>query len=318
VAGDGSGPPATASGPIARCFVRLRAVGQERRASYRLRSLLFCPGNRSEMLAKLGAIGADAVAVDLEDGVPAEAKAEARSTARAGVEGLVASRQAVFVRVNGTDSPWIEDDISQALAPGVDGIILPKLESVDQLDWAASHLNRNGHPEAVIIGGLETAAGIEHAPHLHHDRLIAVYFGAEDYIADVGGERTESGHEVTYARARTVAAARIVGVAALDQVVVEVRNVDRFRREAIEGRQLGYSGKLCLHPAQVLSANEAFSPSETEIDRARRLLAAAEEASRAGRGVILFEGQMVDVPVIRHAERVLYRAGIRHEGSFES
>jgi citrate lyase subunit beta/citryl-CoA lyase len=276
---------------------------------------LFCPGNRADMLAKLGGVGADAVAIDLEDGVPAPAKETARPTAREAASALARDHPEVhvFVRVNPVGSPWVEADIEEALPATVAGICIPKVERAEQLDWAADRLDRAGLTEAVIIGGLETAAGVEAAPGLAHPRLAALYFGAEDYIADVGGERTESGHEVAYARARAVMATTIIGVAAIDQVVIEVRNGDRFTAEAVEARQLGYSGKMCLHPAQVPLAHEVFSPTAEEVDRARRLLEAAADARRQGRGVILFEGQMVDVPVIRHAERVLERAGADHQ-----
>lgn len=269
------------------------------------------------MLAKLGSTGADAVVVDLEDGVPAEEKVSARRVARDAAADLADAYPAVevFVRVNTTGSPWIEADIEEALPPEVAGVCLPKLESAEQLDWVAGRLDRAGLDRALIIGGLETAAGIEAATGLAHPRLTALYFGAEDYIADVGGERTGSGHEVAYARARAVLAARITGVRAIDQVVVEVRNTERFRSEALEARQLGYSGKMCLHPAQVPVAHQVFTPTEEEIDRSRRLLAAAAKARQEGQGVILFEGQMVDVPLVRHAQRVMERAGIRPEES---
>ncbi|MBO0730929.1 MAG: CoA ester lyase [Acidimicrobiaceae bacterium] len=274
----------------------------------RLRSLLFCPGNRPEMMAKLAAIGADCVAIDLEDGVPVDAKVGARQTAREGAS-LLAGQQ-VFIRVNGTDTPWIEDDIASAVGPSAAGIILPKLESVSQLEWVAAQLDAAGLREAKIIGGLETALGIEEAPRLAHPRLVAVYFGAEDYIADVGGERTPSSHEVAYARARTVMAARIIGVAPIDQVVVEVKNDERYLAEAVTARQLGFTGKICLHPAQVPLANQVFTPGEGEIQRARRLLSAVADARRESRGTVLFEGAMVDVPLIRQAEQVLARAGL--------
>jgi citrate lyase subunit beta/citryl-CoA lyase len=278
----------------------------------RLRSLLFCPGNRPEMIAKLGGAGADGVVVDLEDGVPADAKVSARGLAREGASAVAEAQpgQQIFIRVNATGSPWVEDDIASAVSPSMTGIVLPKLESVEQLEWVAARLDAAGLVRASVIGGLETALGIEQAPRLAHPRLVAVYFGAEDYIADVGGERTLAGHEVAYARARAVMAARIIGAECIDQVVVEVKNDERFLSEAADARRLGYTGKLCLHPAQVRLANQVFTPGEDEVERSRRLLAAVADARREGRGVVLFEGAMVDVPLIRQAEQVLARAGI--------
>jgi len=277
--------------------------------------LLFCPGNRPEMIAKLGRFGADGVAIDLEDGVPARDKEAARLIAREGATGLLGTHPnpQVFVRVNQAGSPWIQADIAEGVDQGTSGIIVPKLERLDQLQWVARELDNAGLTDAKIIGGLETVEGIESCVGLTHPRLVALYFGAEDYIADIGGERTVSNHEVAYARSRVVTAARLLGVAALDQAVVEIDEHDRFFREAVEARQLGYTGKVCLHPGQVALANQVFTPTVEEVDRSRRILAAADEAAQKGRGVVLFEGQMVDLPILRQAARLLERAAIPSE-----
>jgi citrate lyase subunit beta / citryl-CoA lyase len=263
------------------------------------------------MMAKLGPVGADAVVLDLEDAVPYAEKETARRAVRDSAAELRSRHpgQATYVRVNAIGSPWIAADIAEAMAPDLDGIVLPKLEEGDQVEWAVSQLDRSGFRDGVIVGGIETALGVERAPEFAHPRLVGVYFGAEDYIADLGGERTAGGHEVAYARSRVAMAARLLGVPAVDQVVVEIKNDVRYTTEAVEARQLGYSGKMCIHPAQVRLAHRVFSPTDQEVDRARRLLAAAEQGARDGRGVVLFEGQMIDAPVIRHAERILERAG---------
>ncbi|MBX6391211.1 MAG: CoA ester lyase, partial [Frankia sp.] len=138
--------------------------------------------------------------------------------------------------------------------------------------------------------------------------LHAAYFGAEDYIADLGGRRTPSNTEVLYPRSHVAIAARLAGVVALDQVFLRFDSREDFLAEAAIGRDLGYGGKLCIHPKQVAWAHEAFSPSEAEVDRARRLVAAYEEAQRTGRGTINFEGQMVDTPLVAQAQRILAAA----------
>jgi citrate lyase subunit beta/citryl-CoA lyase len=132
-----------------------------------------------------------------------------------------------------------------------------------------------------------------------------VYFGAEDFITDIGGVRTESNNEVLYARSRVVIAASLSGIPALDQVVVDFGDDERFRTEANEARSLGFQGKLCIHPSQVQLAREAFTPSDEEITRARALLAAAADAEVRGLGVISFEGTMVDAPIIMRARKIL-------------
>jgi citrate lyase subunit beta/citryl-CoA lyase len=269
----------------------------------RLRSLLFAPGNKGEVLAKLPRSGPDGVVLDLEDAVPADAKAEARAVVADVGPTLVAENPdlAVFVRVNAVPSEWFADDLT-AVGPELAGVVVPKLESADQVATVLSAL-----PEGqVVVAGLETAAGVARAEAvLAHDRVLAGYFGAEDFIADMGGVRTAEGTEVLYARSAVALAARLTGTLALDQVVTDLRDEDRFRADAAVGRSLGYRGKLCIHPAQVAWSHESFSPSEAELDRARRLLDAYDQAKAAGSAAIAFEGQMVDEPLARQAQALL-------------
>jgi citrate lyase subunit beta/citryl-CoA lyase len=261
----------------------------------RLRSLLFAPGNKGEVLAKLPRSSPDGVVLDLEDAVPADAKAEARAVV-AEVAPTLVDQVAVYVRVNAVPSDWFADDVA-ALPDGIAGIVVPKLESAEQVDAL---------PDLPVIAGLETAAGVARAESvLAGDRVVAGYFGAEDFVADMGGVRTVEGTEVLYARSQVALAARLTGVLAIDQVVTDLRDEDRFRADAAVGRSLGYRGKLCIHPAQVAWAHEAFSPSAEELERARRLLAAYDEAKAAGTAAIAFEGQMVDEPLARQAQALL-------------
>jgi citrate lyase subunit beta/citryl-CoA lyase len=136
-------------------------------------------------------------------------------------------------------------------------------------------------------------------------RPDATYFGAEDYAAELGGRRTADGTEVLYARSRVCLAARLAGVPALDQVVVAVHDTDGFRRDAEQARELGFPGKICLHPAQVAIAHEVFTPSEAELEHARKVLDAAEV------GVGLVDGQMVDAVHVAMARDALARAGTK-------
>jgi citrate lyase subunit beta/citryl-CoA lyase len=140
--------------------------------------------------------------------------------------------------------------------------------------------------------------------------VTAAYFGAEDFVTDVGGVRTPGNAEVAHARAMVVLAARLAGVPSVDIVVTDFADHDRFRREAAEARALGCAGKLCIHPRQVPLAHEAFVPSAEEVERARRLLAAYEEAAARGTAAIAFEGQMVDEPLAARARAVLAAADL--------
>ena len=162
-----------------------------------------------------------------------------------------------------------------------------------------------------MLAGIETVRGVLDARNLLASPwVVACYFGAEDFTADAGGIRRDDNFDVQYPRAQVALAARLAGITALDIVVTAFHDEDRFlprvRRRA---RSLGYAGKLCIHPAQVpLAPNTAFVPSDDEVDRARRLLSAYDDAVAAGRAAIAFEGQMIDEPLTTHARAVLAAA----------
>ena len=268
-----------------------------------IRSLLFAPANRHELIAKFPRYPADAFGIDLEDGVPESEKEAAR---RALPEILASLRNQnlkghVFIRTNASRSRHAEADLAAAVDLRVDGVIMPKLETTAELRQFATA----GIP---IIGVIETARGVANvdalagAPSSH---LTALAFGAEDFITDIGGQRTPEGLEVLYARSRVVLAARAAGLQALDLVFVNIRDDEAFKRDAHKGRQLGYGGKMCIVPRQVEIANTVFSPSAEEIENARRLLEAYDNAQASGRGVFEFNGAMVDEPILRRAREIL-------------
>ncbi len=265
----------------------------------RLRSLLFVPGNRPDLAAKAPRSGPDGVVLDLEDAVPPGDKAGARAVV-AEVVGPLASEVPVYVRVNPPGSPWFADDVA-ALPAGTAGIVVPKLESASQLAEVAEASGAHA-----IVAGLETARGVAEARDVLRPPVTACYFGAEDYVHDLGGVRTDDNDEVAYPRAVVATAARLAGVVALDMVTLDFGDDERFGREARQARALGYTGKLCVHPAQVALANAAFLPSPGEVEQARKLLAAFDEAAGA---TIAFEGQMVDEVVAARARAVLRAAG---------
>ena len=267
------------------------------------RSLLFVPATRPDMVAKVGRVHPDAVVLDWEDAVAPGEKDGARVTA---AETLSAGRpgaDAVLIRVNAPDTPWYDADV-EALAElvtagHVDGVLLPKYEKVSQLTALREQLG----PATRIVAGLESGLGVADARELLAAGPEAAYFGAEDYIADIGGRRTAGGLEVLYARSQVALAASLTGVASLDQVVTAVTDAEAFRADARQGLELGYRGKICLHPTQVTLAHEVFTPTDDEVEHARRVLAAG------GSGVGLVDGQMVDAVHLTLARAVLARAG---------
>jgi citrate lyase subunit beta / citryl-CoA lyase len=275
----------------------------------RLRSLLFAPASRPDVLAKLPRSGPDGVVLDLEDAVPAAGKADARVHARDVGADLAAAHPGlgVYVRVNAVPTEWFDDDLDMLTAAHT-GVVVPKIETPGQVADVARRLAGRGLDHAEIVAGVETVLGVEQVRALLVAPVTAVYFGAEDYVADLGGVRTDSNTEVLYARSRVALAARIAGVHAIDQVVTGFGDDERFLGDAAQGRALGYRGKLCIHPSQVPLANRAFSPSAEEVERARRLIAAYDEAAVRGEAAIAFEGQMVDEPLARQARAVLAAA----------
>ena len=209
------------------------------------------------------------------------------------------------MRVNDLDTPWFSADVG-ALPDAVDAVIVPKIERLEGLSLVVQTLTAAGRDDLPVVAGIETALGVADArPLLAHPRIGAAYFGAEDFIADMGGVRTSSNVEVAHARGAVALAGRLAGVPLLDQVVADFRDDGRFAREAAEARAMGYAGKLCIHPGQVAAANAAWTPTDEEVDEARRLLAAYDDASAAGVAAIDFEGRMVDEPVAVQARKVL-------------
>jgi citrate lyase subunit beta/citryl-CoA lyase len=254
------------------------------------RSVLFVPGHRPDMLAKVVRSRPDAVIVDLEDAVAPSAKEEARTTAMSALAAERPGADRVLLRINGVGTPWYEADVAAAAgaigathqdgAAQLDGVVLPKYEHPVELAQLRAALPAG----ALVIVGLESALGVADARPLLAEGPDAAYFGAEDFIADLGGRRT------------------LAGVAALDQVVAAVHDAEAFRRDAEQARELGYPGKICLHPIQVSIAHEVFTPSAAELDHASAVLAAAES------GVGLVDGQMVDAVHVTMARAVLARA----------
>ncbi|HLU41718.1 MAG TPA: CoA ester lyase [Microthrixaceae bacterium] len=264
----------------------------------RWRSLLFVPGNRPDLAAKAPRSGPDVVVLDLEDAVPVDGKPAARDTVREAAEAL-AGVVPVCVRVNPPGTSWFDDDVA-SLPTDLVGVVVPKLDARDQLARVADALG--GRP---VVAGIETVRGVLDARDVLRPPVVACYFGAEDYIADLGGVRTRRNAEVAHARAHVAMVARVAGIPALDMVTIDFRDDERFAEEAREARALGYAGKLCIHPAQVGLVHEAFHPTPDEVEWARGVLDAFDAA---GGRTIAFEGQMVDEVVAARARAILAAA----------
>jgi citrate lyase subunit beta/citryl-CoA lyase len=260
----------------------------------RWRSVLFVPANRPELAAKAVAAGPDVVVLDLEDAVPAAQKEGARASLGDAVA-AIGGAAPVLVRVNPVASDGFAADLA-ALPAGVDGIMVPKFDAVEHRDAVARAT------ELPVVAGIETVLGVADARLLLGSPVVACYFGAEDYIADLGGTRTTTNAEIATARALVGMAARLARIPALDLVTIDFHDDARFTGEAREARALGYAGKLCIHPRQVVLANDAFRPSDDEVAWATRLLTAFDEAQGM---TIAFEGLMVDEVVAARARAIV-------------
>ena len=278
----------------------------------RVRSLLFMPGTRADMIAKIPRIAPDVAAVDLEDAVAPADKEAARHTATAAIDavGMGAPDRGgpttVLVRVNPVGSPWFAADVAAAARCAASGLVVPKLSRLQDLHEVRLALAGNAWTGTLIVAGIETALGVADSRPLLAGGvaggLAGVYFGAEDYIADLGGRRTARGEEVLSARSQVCLAAYLAGLPAIDQAVVGLGDDEHFLADAQAGRALGYQGKICIHPRQVGLAHKVFTPTPGEVAHARAVVAAGE----AGVGVV--DGQMVDSVHVKMAQSVLARA----------
>ncbi|MSR00167.1 MAG: CoA ester lyase [Gammaproteobacteria bacterium] len=281
-----------------------------------MRSYLFAPGNHPRKLEKVFNCGADAVLIDLEDSVAVSEKTVTRALAVAALQKPRSARG--YIRINALDTPWCIDDLAAVVSPWIDGIILPKTESVEQLRFVSAQIAIYEQRLDMAIGKLEllpiveTARGIEAATDIAaaDQRIVRLAFGGGDYTNDLNLEWTEDERELAYARARLTHASRIARIQPpIDTVVVQIKDQARFIRSARNGRQMGFSGKLCIHPDQVEPCNQVFSPSEDQILNAIAVVQAFERAEVLGSASIQVDGQFIDYPIVEQARRLLRIAG---------
>ena len=278
-----------------------------------LRSLVFVPGNRANMLERALGFGADIVMVDLEDSVPPGEKAAACDLAVEWVPRLAAAGRRVMVRVNSLDTGLAADELAAVVGPDLSGISIGKgntawdLQQVDRLLAPLEATAGIAAGSIKVVPWIETAMAIVHVYEMAQasQRIVGIAFGAEDYTNDMGVIRNDFGEECYYARSAVAVAAHAAGVGALDGPFVGFRDPEGLRKDAGTARQMGYTGKFAIHPAQIDIINETFSPSPEDVAYAQRVVAAWEAAEAAGRGSLSIDGRMVDVPVVKRAQNLL-------------
>ncbi len=290
-------------------------------SNFARRSLLFMPGDSLRKIEKAAAWAVDTVILDLEDGVAQNRKLEARDTAADALRSLDFGGRERLVRVNPVSSGLVADEIAATVMGAPDGYILPKAESAQELQALDQMLAVAERAQALpeqslrLFVMIETALGVMNLREIAcaTTRLEGLIFGAEDLAGDIGSVRTQAAWEVFYARSAVVTAAAAYGLYAFDMVYTDFNDAVGLEEESRFARQLGFTGKTCIHPNQTLIVNRVFSPSAEEMARAQRLVAAFDSQLAAGAGAFTFEGKMVDMPMLVAARKVLARVAVAGE-----
>jgi citrate lyase subunit beta/citryl-CoA lyase len=280
-----------------------------------LRTALFVPGNRPDRAEKAIGTAADAVIIDLEDAVPLAEKESTRVLVREVLDGHPGRR--MFVRINALSTPYAKDDLAAIVSGNLEGIMLPKVESPDDIftidilltELEEKHSMPPGKLEVMSI--CETARGLEELyPILSakpaHNRVAVVTFGAADYTLDLGIALTREGKELEYPRARIPVACRSAGIMPpLDTPwMVDLKDIEGLIADAKKAKAHGFGGKLLIHPNQIEPCHDVFTPSQKEIDFAKKVIEVFEAAEKRGQAAIQLDGKFIDYPVLMQAKRI--------------
>ena len=278
-----------------------------------MRTLLFVPAQRQSMVEKAAAIPADVIVLDLEDAVPPNEKDAARSRLRVSIDSLKAAGKTVHVRVNHLDTGLTKDDLTAAIGPGLDGLLFPKAQGaaqVRELDVMIREreLHSDVRPGTVaLIPMIETARGVLRCEEIAQasTRIAGLALGGEDYAADIGVPRTNEANEFEYSRRVIIHCAVAYGLQPLDAIYATLHDEAGLLADARYARSIGMKGKYVVHPDQVATVNQVFSPTPQELESARKVVSAYDQAMKDGIGVIDVDGQLVDVPVANRARDLL-------------
>lgn len=277
-----------------------------------MRSLFFVPADRFDLHKKLYRFDADVCVLDLEDGTPQQNKIQAREQLNESIEFLRKEKLSskLYIRVNSPTSVHYLEDIRSVMKLDVDGIVIPKIETTEALFPITHYLETNNIAidKFNILLGVESIKGIENLENLFESSayIKETYFGSEDLIAELGGVRTSSSLELLYSRSKVILAARARGVRAYDQAYIAVKDEEGFSADAMQGKELGYHGKICLTPNQILWTHQLFTPSAEAVEKAKKMIAAYQQALTENKGTVLFENKLLeDGPMLKSAQAIL-------------
>ncbi|WP_421708088.1 HpcH/HpaI aldolase/citrate lyase family protein [Algihabitans sp.] len=272
------------------------------------RSVLYMPGSNTRALEKGRAIPADALILDLEDAVAPDAKQQARANIVAALGEGGYGRREIIVRVNGLDSPWGRDDIAAIAPTAADAILIPKVESADLVQEVERLMVAAGAADTMgIMCMMETPLGILEAASIAgaSSRLTCLVMGTSDLVKDLNAKHTPERLPVLTSLSLCVLAARAQGLAVVDGVHLDLNDSEGFEAQCRQGRDLGMDGKTLIHPKTVAAANAAFAPSDDDVAQAKRIIEAHAEATRAGQGVVVLDGKLIENLHVEDAERTV-------------
>lgn len=273
------------------------------------RSVLYMPGANERALDKAKSLDADALILDLEDAVSPDAKVEARQRVCAAARSGEYGHREIAIRVNGIGTEWHADDLAAAAAAGPDAVLVPKVESAEQVQTLVADLERGGAPAHTSLWAMiETPAALLRAGEIcaASERLAVIVMGTNDIVNETFGQHVPGRNPlVLNALSWTLLAARAAGKVIVDGVYNNVKDAEGFDAETRQGRQMGFDGKTLIHPSQIEPANTAFSPSDEDISSAREIIDLFEQAQSAGQGVVTYNGRMIEELHVRDARRTL-------------
>jgi citrate lyase subunit beta / citryl-CoA lyase len=286
-----------------------------------LRSWMFVPGHKQKMIDKsFGLTNVDAVMLDIEDGVAPAEKDAARELIAASLDAVAKQGAAVrtparYVRINAVGHERMFSDLGAVVRPGLEGLVLPKVDSPDQVDTVEEQLDRK-EPELGIPRGsirllvaIESPRGLAQAQAIaaSSPRVIGLIFGAEDFGKEMGLPLRREGEarDLLYARSAFVCSAAAANVQSVDGVWPDIQDAEGLKTFALQSRRLGFTGMSLIHPSQIDAINAAFSPSAEEVEYCRKVVEAFDEARARGEGSIAFGGQLIDLPIVERARRTL-------------
>jgi citrate lyase subunit beta/citryl-CoA lyase len=271
------------------------------------RSVLYMPAANERALDKAKDLPADALIFDLEDAVAPDAKDTARANAVAAASSGAYGHREVTIRCNGLDTQWGAHDLAAAATSGAAAVVIPKVGSVADVNAVAAQLDAAGAPATMAIWPMiETPAAMFQVRDIAaHPRVAVLIMGTNDLAKELRARQVPGRHALVPHLATALLAAREAGKVIVDGVYNDVKNLDGFRAECLQGAEMGFDGKTLIHPGQVDIANEVWAPSDAEIDHARRVITAFDEATAEGRGVITVDGRMIENLHVDTARRVL-------------